>query len=121
MKTMLLMVSLAHGLFAAALAQAQGLTQPWDEITPLTPQDRAIIRSTVERQIHGKRPETVATWNNPESRQSGTIQLLSTSTRQGMHCERIEYRIAEPGGAQQHGHYVFTSCQLPDGSWKLAE
>jgi hypothetical protein len=38
-----------------------------------------------------------------------------------MHCERIEYRIAEPGGAQQHGHYVFTSCQLPDGSWKLAE
>ena len=120
MKTMLITVGLLSTITCAA-AHAQGLTQPWDEMTPLTPQDRAIIRSTVESQIHGKRPQTTATWTSPESGHSGTIKLLTKSTRKGMPCERIEYRIIEPGGRQQHGRYVFTSCQLPDGSWKLAE
>jgi len=120
MKMLLLTVSLVSTIICAA-AQAQGLTQPWDEMTPLTPQDRAIIGSTVQSQIHGKRPHTTAKWTSPESGHSGTITILSKSTRQGMPCERIEYRIVEPGGRQQHGRYVFTSCQLPDGSWKLAE
>lgn len=120
MKMLLLTVGLVSTIICAA-AQAQGLTQPWDEMTPLTPQDRAIIGSTVQSQIHGKRPQTTAKWTSPESGHSGTITILSKSTRQGMPCERIEYRIVEPGGRQQHGRYVFTSCQLPDGNWKLAE
>jgi hypothetical protein len=53
-------------MFAAAImAHGQGLTQPWDEITPLTPQDRATIGSTVQNQIHGKPPGTTANWTNP--------------------------------------------------------
>jgi exopolyphosphatase/pppGpp-phosphohydrolase len=120
MKIQLITICLMSTI-ACVAAQAQGLTQPWDEITPLTPQDRAIIRSTVQSQIHGKRPQTAAKWTNPASGHSGTITLLSKSARQDMPCERIEYRIIEPGGRQQHGRYVFTSCQLPDGNWKLAE
>lgn len=113
-------ISLACALLAGA-AQAQGLTQDWDEMTPLTAQDRDVIRTTVQRDIHGHRPDTVATWSNPASGHSGTITLLSKSVRQGMPCERIEYRILEPGDKQLHGQYVFTSCQLPDGTWKLAD
>jgi hypothetical protein len=114
-------VSLACMFLTAATAQSQGLTQPWDEITPLTPQDRAMIGSTVQSQIHGKPPGTTANWTSPASGHSGTIKLLSKSVLRGMPCERIEYRILEPGGRQQHGRYVFTSCQLPDGNWKLAQ
>ena len=120
MKIQLITICLMSTI-ACVAAQAQGLTQPWDEISPLTVQDRAIVRSTVQNQIHGKRPQTVASWKNPESGHSGTVKLLSKQTRQGMPCERIEYRIMEPGARQQHGRYVFTSCQLPDGTWKIAE
>ena len=111
----------ACAFLTATTAHAQGLTQPWDEITPLTPEDRATIGSTVQSQIHGKRSGTTANWSNPAIGHSGSIKLLSKSTLRGMPCERIEYRILEPGGRQQHGRYVFTSCQLPDGNWKLAE
>ena len=112
------------GLFsmlAVTAAQAQGLTQAWDQITPLTPEDRAIIRSAVESQIHGKPADTVAKWSSPSSGHSGTITLLNKLSKQGRACERIQYQIMEPQSARQHGNYVFTSCQLPDGTWKLAD
>ena len=121
MKAILVLAVVGLTLIPGAVVQAQGLTQPWDQISPLTPEDRAMIRSTVERQIHGKRPDTVANWNNPRSGHSGTITLLNKTRKQGMPCERIAYQIMEPGSRQQHGRYVFTSCQLPDGTWKLAE
>jgi len=120
-KTKFAIVTLAGSLMVGAAAYAQGLTLPWDEMSPLTGEDRAMIKDTVQRQIHDQRPNTVAKWANPASGHSGTITLLSKLVRQGMPCERIEYQIVEPGGQQQHGHYIFTSCQLSDGTWKLAD
>ena len=121
MKARSAIVTVACSLLAGMAGYAQGLTQPWDNMTPLTMEDRVIIKNTVQQQIHGQRPDTVASWSNPSSGHSGTITLLSKLVRQGMPCERIEYQIMEPGQRQQHGHYVFTSCQLPDGTWKLAD
>jgi surface antigen len=89
-------------------------------MSPLTAEDRARLSSTVQQQIHGKSPGTVATWSNPGGH-SGTIKLLSKTVRQGMPCEQIEYQTMEPGTAQVHSRYVFTSCRLPDGTWKLAD
>jgi|ERR1051326_3648310 hypothetical protein len=68
-------LTLACMFAAATTAQSQGLTQPWDEITPLTPQDRATIGSTVQSQIHGKPPGTTANWTSPASGHFGTIKL----------------------------------------------
>jgi hypothetical protein len=122
LRTKFAIIGLACNLMVGAAAQAQGLTQPWDDMTPLNAEDRAIIKTTVQQQIHAKRPGTVARWSNPAGGHSGTITLLSKSTRQNMPCERIEYRIVEPRSTTQlHGHYVFTSCQLPSGEWKLAD
>jgi surface antigen len=118
---MLVILGLAYTLLGVATAEAQGLTQAWTQATPMSPQDRAIIQSTTDSQVHGKPPHTVAKWANPDGGHSGTITLLSKSARQGMPCERIEYRIMEPRSERQHGRYVFTSCKLPDGSWKFAE
>ena len=114
-------VVLLTGLVAAATAQAQGFTQPWHEMTPLTEQDRGIIRNTVQGEIHGKPAGTVANWANPASGHSGKITLIDNSVYQGMPCERIEYLTIEPGGTAVHGRYVFRSCRLPDGTWKLAD
>lgn len=106
---------------AATAGYGQGLTGPWRETTPLTTQDRQVIANTVQTQIHGKPPNTTAAWSNPQSGHSGTITLLNKTTYRGLPCERIAYRIMEPGGRAQHGRYVFTSCLLPDGSWKFAD
>ncbi len=121
MNTRFAIIGLGSSLLVGAAAYGQGFTQPWDEMTPLTAEDRAIIAATVQQQIHGKRRDTVATWTNPASGHSGTITLLSKSVRRGLPCERIEYRTMEPGSARLHGRYVFTSCRLPDGTWKLAD
>ncbi len=121
MRTKLASIAFSSALLAGAAGHTQGLTKPWDNMTPLTAQDRAILSTTVQQQIHGKPPGTVANWSNPNGGHSGTITLLSKSARQGMPCERIEYRTLEPGSAQVHSRYVFTSCQLPDGTWKLAD
>ena len=107
---------------AAVAASAQGLTKAWNEETPLTSQDRAIIFSILDSQVHGKAPGTVANWANPApGGHSGTVTLLAKSSRQGMPCEQIEYRIMEPQSTQAHGRYVLTSCQVADGTWKFAE
>ena len=92
-------------LSIAAAAQAQGLLMPWlDDITPLSDQDRAVIRSTVQQQIHGKPPGTVANWSNPApGGHRGRITLVSKPVRQGMPCEQIEYLILEPGTGQEYG------------------
>jgi hypothetical protein len=116
-----MIITLTYSLLAGGSAYAQGLTQPWDETSPMTPEDLAIIRNIEQQKIHEQPADTVATWTNPASGHSGTITLLGKSVRQGMPCERIEYQIMEPGGRQQHGRYVFTSCKIPDGTWKIAD
>src|SRR5579872_4914804 len=78
------LIGLGLLVVSAGSAHAQGLTLPWDEITPLTAEDRGMIGAAVQQHIHGQRPDTVARWSNPASGHSGTVTLLAKSTRQGM-------------------------------------
>lgn len=121
MTSKIVMLGLASFLGAAASAQAQWFGPAWDTDTELTAQDREIVRSAVQREVHGKRADTVATWANPASGHSGTITLLRIFQRQTMPCEQIEYRISSSKRTERPERYVFTSCRLPDGSWKLAD
>ncbi|HEV2336525.1 MAG TPA: RT0821/Lpp0805 family surface protein [Stellaceae bacterium] len=102
-------------------AAAQWFGPTWDPNIELTSQDRAMMRNTVQREIHGRRLDTVARWTNPASGHSGTITLLSKSVRRAMPCEQIEYRIMSSKPGEQSERYVFHSCRLPDGTWKLAD
>src|SRR5690242_19631478 len=80
MKIRFLLPAVVATLSVAAIAQAQGLLMPWlNDITPLSDQDRAIIRSTVQQQIHGAPPGTIANWSNPAGGHKGRITLVSKS------------------------------------------
>src|ERR1051325_4541822 len=120
MNTKLLTVGLTCALLVAGAAEAQWIGKAWDTDTELTTQDREIIRSTVQREIHGRRADTVASWANPASGHSGRITLLRKFMRQGNPCEQIEYRILTSQRTERADRYVFNSCRQPDGSWKLA-
>ena len=81
MRTIPVLVGLAGMALTGAATHAQGLTQAWTQASPMTPPDRAIILSTADAQINGRPPGTVAKWSNPDGGHSGTITLLSKSTR----------------------------------------
>jgi outer membrane surface antigen len=119
MKLKILLVGLPCALLAGRAAQAFWLGPAWETTTTLTSEDLDIMRTTVQRDIHGKRADTVATWQNPTSGNSGTITLLKKATRNGKACEQIEYRIKPSPPSTRWERYVFTSCHQPDGTWKL--
>lgn len=117
MNTKVVAVASACLFAAGGSASAQWLGPVWETRTVLTAEDLDLMRGTVQRDIHGKRPDTVATWNNPASGNSGSITLLRKFPRRGKTCERIEYQIRSATARPER--YVFTSCLQPDGSWKL--
>jgi hypothetical protein len=119
MNSKLFAVCLAYSALCCGGASAQWFGTVWEN--NLTNEDRAMIKRTVQGEIHGKRPNTKAMWSNPASGHSGTITLLSKLTKQGLPCEKIEYVIKSSKPGEITERYVFTSCQLSDGTWKLAE
>jgi surface antigen len=85
----------------------------------LTRQDLAIIRHTVNADVHGKPVGTTATWSNPESGNSGKISLVNKFTRNGQQCETLDYRLTTTRRPVGPEHYRLSSCLQSDGQWRL--
>lgn len=92
----------------------------WETYVTLTSGDIDAIKTTLATQVHGRQPGTVATWQNPQSGNSGSITLLNISSRERRRCELIEYRLVPPNRTPSD-RFVLTSCVQPDGTWKLSE
>ena len=108
-------------LFLVGPAEAQWVGKAWRPTTQLSAQDLALMRAAVQRGLHGKAVGAVANWTNPASNHSGTVTLLKKFHRQSIPCEQIEYRITSSSPTEPPERYVFTSCRLSDGTWKLAD
>ena len=100
-------------------AQAQYLGLGLETNIELSKQDLAIIRHTLNEQVHGKPVGTTAKWSNPESQNSGKITLVRKFTRNGQQCETIDYRLMTKRRAAGPEHYRLSSCLQPDGQWRL--
>ncbi len=111
-------------LFAAVAAaclpaQAQLLGLGLETNIELSKQDLAMIRQTVNDQIHGKPLGTTAKWSNPESGNAGKITLERRFMRNGQQCETLDYRLTTRRRAVRAEHYRLSSCLQPDGQWRL--
>lgn len=88
----------------------------------LTRSDIAIVRKLVRQKLTGKPNGTTLSWNNPESKNSGTVTLLDMFESRGRDCRSVRY-VVIPGPKQASyatsARYVLTSCRLPDGTWQL--
>jgi surface antigen len=100
-------------------AQAQYLGLGIETNIELTKQDLAIIRHTVDQQVHGKPVGTTAKWSNPASGNSGKIRLAEKFTRNNQQCETLDYRLVTKRSPSAPEHYVLKSCLQPDGQWRL--
>jgi surface antigen len=112
-------IPVVAGLMIAVSAQAQ-LLPTWETNIVLSQQDLDMIHGAVTNQVHGKPVGTAASWSNPASGNSGSIQLVKKLARKNQQCEDIEYTVRSGGTPIYTEHYHLTSCLQPDGSWKIA-
>jgi surface antigen len=112
-------VVLVATLIVSLPAHAQFLGLGFESNIELTKQDLAIIRSTVDAQIHGKTVGTSASWTNPESGNYGTITLVKKYAANGLSCESVGYTLATKRMAVPPEHYMLNSCLLADGKWRI--
>jgi surface antigen len=119
MSTPIRVIVLSALLAASLPAQAQYLGPGIRTNITLTNQDLAIMRQTVNEQVHGRPVGTTAKWSNPESGNSGKIALVRKFTRNGQQCETLDYRLTTTRRPVGPEHYRLSSCLQPDGQWKL--
>lgn len=119
MSSSLRVIVVCAALVAWLPAQAQYLGLGLETNVELTKQDLAIIRHTVNEQVHGKQVGTTAKWSNPELQNSGKIALVRKFTRNGQQCETLDYRLITKRSPAGPEHYRLSSCLQPDGQWRL--
>jgi hypothetical protein len=97
-----------------------GLTYDFGDIPSLTRSDLAMMRKLVREGLTGKPDGTTLSWHNPESQNSGTVQLLEEFPSQGRDCRRVLY-VVKPGPNDEADvdSYILTNCRLADGTWRI--
>jgi hypothetical protein len=97
-----------------------GLTYDFGDIPALTQSDLAIMRKLVREGLAGKPDGTTLSWSNPESQNSGTVELLQAFSSQGRDCRRVRY-VVKPGPNDEADvdSYVLTNCRRADGKWRI--
>lgn len=59
-----------------------------------------------------------AAWNNPKSRNHGTVKVLEVFTKDGMPCRKMQYDFFLYKRAGDRS-YAETFCRTPEGAWKI--
>ena len=81
--------------------------------------DRREANRATYRALESEPSGTTASWNNPDSSNSGTVTPTRTYLAQnGKYCREFEQTITIGGETQQaYG----TACRQPDGKWKVVQ
>lgn len=107
----------AAGILAGATAHAAG--EPlewWPDLPELTETDRTLAKTTGRVDMTGKPVGTVLAWQNPESGNSGTVELTEYLKWQGNDCRRLIHEFRVVGKRAERVEFV--TCRMADGSWK---
>lgn len=98
-----------------ALTNAQGW-QSWDGYLPrLTKSDHALIHEVARDGMIGKPVGTISSWENTETGNSGTVELLSRYQQDGNECQELRHVIYQPNEERQV--WEVGVCSI-DGAWK---
>lgn len=79
--------------------------------------DRAYMHRTTQQSLETQRSGQPSTWQNPDSKHSGTVTPTRTYRRQtGEHCREFQQTVTIDGRTERaYG----TACRQSDGSWKI--
>ena len=112
-------------VLAAALAMMLAIvaTAAYGQMNPLrqlalTTVDIELLTATARRLYEAGRIGAKEAWANPDSGNSGTVELLETFEREGLPCRRVEHVVNIARDAVPK-RVVLASCRAPDGRWLL--
>ena len=86
----------------------------------LSPEDNRLMVESIAR-LNAAEPSRVGlseSWNNPQTRTSGTSTILRVFHSRGMACHQVRHQIVAVGQARPRD-YRLTWCRTPDGEWKI--
>lgn len=79
--------------------------------------DKAYAQRTAQDALEYNRTNQPSTWNNPDSKASGTFTPTKTiQTADGTNCREYETTIVIDGKTEKA---TGTACRQPDGSWRV--
>jgi surface antigen len=114
-----LSAALAACLMLSASGQAQVI--PFGGNGPgLSPEDNQMLVESIAR-LNAAEPSRVGlseSWNNPQTRTSGTSTILRVFHSRGMVCHLVRHQIVAAGRARPRD-YRLTWCRTPTGEWKI--
>lgn len=96
-----------------AIAQYRGFT----EILPeeMTSEDIEFMKETAREKMQDQPIDTVITWKNPESGNSGAVKLLSRFQLEDRECMKNKHYILFQSG--EKAVLEATVCRIEDGEW----
>ena len=114
-----LFASLATWLLLSA-AQAQVIPFSGNFGRGLSPSDNQMVFESVAR-LNAAEPSKVGqsdSWNNPETRSSGSSTILRVFRSGGMACHLVRHHIVVPGQPLARD-YRRSWYRTPSGEWKI--
>lgn len=113
---------------SAALAACLLLSTAHAQVIPfggnfgpgLSPEDNRLMVESIAR-LNAAEPSRVGlseSWNNPQTRTSGSSTILRVFHSHGMACHQVRHQIVAVGQARPRD-YRLTWCRTPDGEWKI--
>jgi surface antigen len=115
-----LVAALAACLLLSTAAQAQVIPFGGNFGPGLSPEDNRLMVESIAR-LNAAKPSRVGlseSWNNPQTRTSGSSTILRVFHSQGMACHQVRHQIVAAGQSRPRD-YRLTWCHTPDGEWKI--
>ena len=115
-------------LVVAALTGGPALAQPHDKsprywfldrlaASDLVPADWALMRQNIQLALYELQDGESVEWNEPVSKHSGSIRVISTVTEQDRTCRRLRVSVNVDAGSDDG---VFELCRTGNtGFWRL--
>ena len=88
----------------------------WPDLPELSDSDRAWAKKTGRVDMTGRPVGTVLTWQNPDSGNAGTVELVENLVWQGRDCRRLIHQFDIVNQPSQRVEFV--TCLMADGEWK---
>jgi surface antigen len=117
-----LLGALAVGLLLALTGAPRAQVMPFQGYfgRGMSPEDNRLLFESVAR-LNAAEPNKVGSsesWNNPQTKSSGTSTILRVFNSGGMVCHLVRHQIVVDGQAPGH-NYRLTWCRTPTGEWKI--
>ena len=118
MKKLVFLALTASVLLAShALMASQLRWLNYSPVSYFTDKDWEIAKATARNVLDNSADGETVSWDNPDSKNHGSMTLVSTSNGDGKNCRNM--KIENFSGNGMSGSAVYEFCKNAEGKWKV--